>query len=81
MCIRDSYSPGSFTDDEGRLHAVIDASNVEDIKGLEFDHVTVVEPQTIVDASPQGWQNLYVAVTRATQTLTVVDELPAELRR
>ena len=76
-----AYSPGSFTDDEGRLHAVIDASNVEDIKGLEFDHVTVVEPQTIVDASPQGWQNLYVAVTRATQTLTVVDELPAELRR
>jgi len=37
----------------------------------------VVEPKEIVDASPQGWQDLYVAVTRATQTLTVVGELPA----
>ena len=42
------------------------------MKGLEFDHVTVVEPQKIVEASPQGWQDLYVAVTRATQTLTVI---------
>ncbi|MDK6493652.1 AAA family ATPase [Corynebacterium coyleae] len=54
------------------LHAVIDVHNVDEMKGLEFDHVTVVEPQKIVEASPQGWQDLYVAVTRATQTLTVI---------
>lgn len=56
------------------LTAVIDAENVGDMKGLEFDHVVVVEPGKIIEASPQGWQDLYVAVTRATQTLTVVGE-------
>ena len=56
------------------LTAVIDAENVGDMKGLEFDHVVVVEPGEIIEASPQGWQDLYVAVTRATQTLTVVGE-------
>ncbi|ALC05749.1 hypothetical protein CDES_06660 [Corynebacterium deserti GIMN1.010] len=48
---------------------------VDDIKGLEFDHVIVVDPADIVAESPQGLQDLYVAVTRATQTLTVVGEL------
>lgn len=56
------------------LTAVIDAENVGDMKGLEFDHVVVVGPGKIIEASPQGWQDLYVAVTRATQTLTVVGE-------
>lgn len=56
------------------LTTVIDAENVGDMKGLEFDHVVVVEPGKIIEASPQGWQDLYVAVTRATQTLTVVGE-------
>ena len=56
------------------LSAVIDAENVATMKGLEFDHVTVVDPGKIVEASPQGWQDLYVAVTRATQTLTVIGE-------
>lgn len=61
------------------LTAVIDAANVGEMKGLEFDHVVLVEPQNLVEASPQGWQDLYVAVTRATQTLTVIGEMPAEL--
>lgn len=52
---------------------------VELIKGLEFDHVVLVEPQQIVDHSPQGWQDLYVAMTRATQTLCIIGALPAEL--
>lgn len=69
----------SFTDSEGRLHAVVTAATAESVKGLEFDHVTVIDPQAIVEASPQGWQNLYVAVTRATQMLTVVGPLPAEV--
>lgn len=57
-----------------RTAAVITAANVGAMKGLEFDHVIVVDPQKIVEASPQGWQDLYVAVTRATQTLTVIGE-------
>lgn len=51
---------------------------VTDIKGLEFDHVIVVSPAEIVAQSPQGWQDLYVAVTRATQTLTLIGELPLD---
>ena len=64
-------TPGTFTDADGRLHAVITADNVEEIKGLEFDHVKVVHPDDIVAASPQGVHNLYVAITRATQSLTI----------
>lgn len=70
-----AHLPGTKVGNDGRLHAVIDASNVSSIKGLEFDHVTVVDPQEIVDASPQGLQDLYVAVTRATQTLEIIGEL------
>lgn len=64
---------------DGRSSVVITAENVAEVKGLEFDHVTVVDPRSIIDASPQGWQDLYVAVTRATQTLTVIGELDPHL--
>ena len=40
-------------------------------KGLEFDHVVVVEPSKIADL-PRGLNWLYVALTRAVSTLTVV---------
>ncbi|MDK8624938.1 HelD family protein [Corynebacterium appendicis] len=59
-------------DARGGLTAVVTADNVGEVKGLEFDHVVVVDPDAIVNASPQGWQDLYVAVTRATQTLTLI---------
>lgn len=58
----------------GGLVAVITADNVDGVKGLEFDHVVVDKPAAIVSRSPQGWQDLYVALTRATQTLTVVGQ-------
>lgn len=41
-------------------------------KGLEFDEVIVVAPDQIVAQSPQGLQDLYVALTRTTQGLIVV---------
>ncbi|WP_034651467.1 HelD family protein [Corynebacterium vitaeruminis] len=76
-------------EDPERLAAVITADSlaaahadekgffgVGEIKGLEFDHVIVNNPRAIVDDSPQGWQDLFVALTRATQTLTVIGELP-----
>lgn len=75
---RDEW-PDEWTDAEGRLVKVIDADNVEAAKGLEYDHVIVRDPAEIIGASPQGWNDLYVAVTRATQTLTIVGELPEEL--
>ncbi|MDO5031799.1 AAA family ATPase [Corynebacterium sp.] len=70
-------NPGTFTDEDGRLHAVITADSVESVKGLEFDHVVVVDPDLIVEASPQGLHNLYVAITRATQTLTIAGRYSA----
>lgn len=45
-------------------------------KGLEFDEVVLIEPAAIVAASPQGLQDLYVAITRATQGLSVFADQP-----
>jgi hypothetical protein len=52
------------------------------IKGLEYDHVIVVEPADIVAAEPRGLNRLYVALTRAVASLTVLHRrpLPAALR-
>lgn len=41
-------------------------------KGLEYDANVVVSPAEIADESPAGLRVLYVALTRATQQLTVV---------
>jgi DNA helicase IV len=51
-------------------------------KGLEYDHVVVVEPAAIVRAEPRGLRRLYVVLTRAVTTLTVVhaEPLPGPLR-
>ncbi|WP_433365230.1 HelD family protein [Streptosporangium sp. CA-115845] len=45
-------------------------------RGLEFDHVVVVEPAAIADQGPAGPRRLYVAITRCTQSLTVVHAAP-----
>jgi DNA helicase IV len=54
-------------------------------KGMEFDHVIVVEPALIVAEAVegQGLRELYVALTRPTRTLVVVHArpLPPELGR
>ena len=51
-------------------------------KGLEFDHVIVVEPAAIARAEARGLQLLYVALTRAVSRLTLVhaEPLPDLLR-
>ena len=50
-------------------------------KGLEFDHVIVVEPALIAQAEARGLHRLYVALTRAVSRLTVLhaEPLPAPL--
>ncbi|MDP9848486.1 HelD family protein [Streptosporangium lutulentum] len=72
-------------------HRVLSPDTVEDhrllvipaslAKGLEYDHVIVVEPADIVDAEPRGLARLYVVLTRAVTSLTVLHarELPAQL--
>ncbi|MFE9099720.1 HelD family protein [Actinomadura geliboluensis] len=50
-------------------------------KGLEYDHVIVAEPAAIAAAEERGLARLYVVLTRAVTSLTVLhrDDLPAEL--
>jgi DNA helicase IV len=45
-------------------------------KGLEFDHVIVIEPALIARAEARGLQRLYVALTRAVSRLTVLHSEP-----
>ncbi|MFD6879184.1 MULTISPECIES: ATP-binding domain-containing protein [unclassified Streptomyces] len=45
-------------------------------KGMEYDHVLVVEPATIADRGPAGLRQLYVALTRSTQSLTILHTAP-----
>jgi UvrD-like helicase C-terminal domain len=56
---------------------------VERSKGLEFDSVVLVAPDEVVAGSPRGLNDLYVALTRATQRLAVVHDaaLPPVLHR
>jgi DNA helicase IV len=50
-------------------------------KGLEYDHVIVIEPAAIVAAEPRGLHRLYVVLTRAVSRLSVLhrEPLPAAL--
>jgi DNA helicase IV len=53
------------------------------VRGLEFDSVLVADPARIVAESTSGLNDLYVAITRATQRLGVVHkgDLPGVLSR
>ncbi|WP_224388487.1 ATP-binding domain-containing protein [Pseudonocardia sp. ICBG1293] len=68
---------------ESELDAPVVVLPVAASKGLEFDAVVVVEPQEMLDESPRGLNDLYVAITRATQRLGVLHsgELPPVLKR
>jgi DNA helicase IV len=65
-------SPG---EEDGRV-TVLPASLA---KGLEYDHVIVVEPEAIVRAEPRGLHRLYVVLTRAVSRLTVLHTAPLPL--
>jgi hypothetical protein len=63
--------PDAATDREP-LTDRVDVLTVDDVKGLEFDSVVVVDPVAIVAESARGINDLYVALTRPTQRLTVL---------
>ncbi|WP_170318795.1 HelD family protein [Allorhizocola rhizosphaerae] len=54
----------------------VDVVPVTLVKGLEYDHVLVVEPADIVEAEERGLHRLYVALTRAVTSLTVLHTKP-----
>jgi DNA helicase IV len=61
---------------EADLDAPVVVLPVSAAKGLEFDAVVLVEPAELLAESPRGMNDLYVALTRATQRLTVVHTAP-----
>jgi len=67
----------------GDLAERVDVLGVDEVKGLEFDGVTVVDPQAVLEGSRRGVNDLYVALTRPTQRLTVLHHgtLPPGLDR
>ncbi|MEV0311937.1 HelD family protein [Nonomuraea fuscirosea] len=88
--------PDALVDEVSRAlaelpHAVLDPDAAQEhrllivpatlAKGLEYDHVIVVEPADIVAAEPRGLARLYVVLTRAVTSLTVLHDkaLPAQL--
>jgi DNA helicase IV len=76
--------PGATTaGDEPDLESPVAILTVRQSKGLEFDAVLVVEPDRIVQESPRGLNDLYVALTRATRSLGILHTgtLPAALGR
>jgi DNA helicase IV len=78
----DSVFPGAAWHGVGfDLTSPVVVLSVRQAKGLEFDSVLVVEPDAIRTASPRGANDLYVALTRATQRLGILytDVLPPGL--
>jgi DNA helicase IV len=73
--------PGAAVGGNPRLESPVVVLSVKQAKGLEFDSVLLADPQAILAESPRGRNDLYVALTRATQRLGVVHagEPPAVL--
>jgi superfamily I DNA/RNA helicase len=66
----------------GDIDAQVTVLSVAQAKGLEFDAVVLVDPAAMLAESPRGRNDLYVALTRATQRLTIVHpgDLPDVLK-
>jgi superfamily I DNA/RNA helicase len=64
--------PAAGPGEGGDLGNRVSVLTVDEAKGLEYDAVTVVDPAAILAESPRGASDLYVALTRPTQRLTVL---------
>ncbi|MBX6750432.1 MAG: AAA family ATPase [Micromonosporaceae bacterium] len=72
-------SAGDPDDDVSQVDSRVSVVPATLAKGLEFDHVIVVEPAEIVQAEPRGLNRLYVVLTRAVSRLTVLHAAPLPL--
>jgi len=68
--------PDAALGEQPDLTARVVVLTVKQAKGLEFDGVIVVDPERMVEESPRGANDLYVALTRATQRLGVLHQGP-----
>jgi len=80
-----TYSGQVWTGIGRRRDRNIALVTAQESKGLEYDAVIIVEPQHVVQHNGGSVGNLYVAMTRATQALTMIttalaNELPSGLR-
>jgi DNA helicase IV len=71
-------------EEDGVFDRRLDVVPASIAKGLEFDHVVLLEPAAIVAAEPDrptGLRRLYVCLTRAVTSLRIVhtEPLPDEL--
>ncbi len=73
--------PDAAVGDHPELESRVVVLTVRQSKGLEFDTVLLAEPAQVVAESARGMNDLYVALTRATQRLGVVHsaDLPPAL--
>jgi DNA helicase IV len=78
-----SVLPGTALGADPDLTSPVVVLTVRQAKGLEFDCVLIADPALILAESPRGLNDLYVALTRATQRVGVVhvDEIPGVLKR
>jgi DNA helicase IV len=75
--------PGTAIGADPDLTSAVVVLTVKQAKGLEFDCVLIADPAGLLAESPRGLNDLYVALTRATQQVGVVHPgpLPAVLTR
>jgi DNA helicase IV len=75
--------PGTAIGADPDLTSPVVVLTVKQAKGLEFDCVLIADPAGLLAESPRGLNDLYVALTRATQQVGVVHAgpLPAVLGR
>ncbi|MFI5745094.1 HelD family protein [Streptomyces sp. NPDC051644] len=68
--------PEAVYGDEPDLENRVVVLGVRQAKGLEFDAVLLADPAAVLGRSARGLNDLYVALTRATQRLGIVHEGP-----
>ncbi|MFJ7942594.1 HelD family protein [Streptomyces sp. NPDC096354] len=69
--------PDAVYGDEPDLESRVVVLGVRQAKGLEFDAVLIADPTEILARSTRGLNDLYVALTRATQRLGIIHGGPA----
>ena len=77
--VRSALPEGIVSADSDAMGSPVSVLTVAGAKGLEFDTVVLAEPASIVEESARGLNDLYVALTRATQRLHIIHQhdLPA----